>query len=388
MSFYSWFLVYSLVFFSVNSIGGFRWINQWSAPMCFLLFILALYCYSKSPNQSLHLIVAFLYLFFVRDNVLSLFLFYEAILLPIAFLILKSGSEPERVRSVCYILIYTILGSVPFFVVGIYLVKLAGSVSLPVVVKISTTIVITVCLSLTFLTKLPMWGVHLWLPLAHVFSPLVGRIILAGIILKAGAYGLHLVFIISRSRDLVLFLLIALASLGAMFSFFKGITCLDGKAIIAFSRIIHIAWVVSLLVWGSHLSEAGLLILLVGHGIRRPLLFRLVASYSDSGSRSLFYSSNLTYPLMTLFIIILAINCGFPPSLNFLSEIICFISLYQLSSIICSTFFVVFLLGGFYSLFIWLNIFNAKNNVFLHKIHWADPIIVGLAFSIGVVTWL
>ncbi len=129
--------------------------------MCFLLFILALYCYSKSPNQSLHLIVAFLYLFFVRDNVLSLFLFYEAILLPIAFLILKSGSEPERVSSVCYILIYTILGSVPFFVVGIYVVKLAGSVSLPVVVKISTTIVITVCLSLTFLTKLPIWGVHL-----------------------------------------------------------------------------------------------------------------------------------------------------------------------------------------------------------------------------------
>ena len=81
-----------------------------------------------------------------------------------------------------------------------------------------------------------------------MFSPLVGRIILAGIILKAGAYGLHLVFIISRSRDLILFVLIALASLGAIFSFFKGVTCLDGKAIIAFSRIIHMAWVVSLLV--------------------------------------------------------------------------------------------------------------------------------------------
>jgi len=336
----------------------------------------------------LHLIVAFLYLFFVRNNVLSLFLFYEAILLPIAFLILKSGSEPERVRSVCYMLMYTILGSVPFFVVGIYLIKLAGSLSLPVVIKASTTIIITLCLSLTFLTKLPVWGVHLWLPLAHVFSPLVGRIILAGIILKAGAYGLHLVFIISRSRDLILFVLIALASLGAIFSFFKGVRCLDGKAIIAFSRIIHMAWVVSLLVWGTNLSEAGLLMLLIGHGVSRPLLFSLVASYSDSGSRSLFYRSNLTYPLMTLFIIMLAVNCGFPPSLNFLSEVICFISLYHISYIICFSFFVVFLLGGFYSLFIWLNIFNAKNNVFLHKIHWADPIIVGLAFSIGVVTWL
>lgn len=87
---------------------------------------------------------------------LSLFLFYEAMLLPIAFLILKSGSEPERVRSVCYMLMYTILGSVPFFVVGIYLIKLAGSFSLPVVIKASTTIIITLCLSLTFLTKLPV----------------------------------------------------------------------------------------------------------------------------------------------------------------------------------------------------------------------------------------
>jgi len=387
-SFYSFFLLYSLVIFSANSIVGVGWVNQWSAPMCFLLFILALYCCSKRATQPLHLIVAFLYLFFIRSNVISLFLFYEAILLPIAFLVLKSGSEPERVRSVCYMLMYTILGSVPFFIVGIYLVKLRGSLSLPVVLKITTTRVMAICLRLTFLTKLPVWGVHLWLPLAHVFSPLVGRIILAGIMLKAGAYGLHLVFIISRSRDLILFIFIGIATVGAIFSFFKGVTCLDGKAVIAFSRIIHMAWVVSLLVWGRNLSEMGLLMLLIGHGIRRPLLFSLVASYSDSGSRSLFYRSNLTYPLITLFILMLAINCGFPPSLNFLREIICFIVLCQLSSIVCFLFFVVFLLGGFYSLFIWLNIFNAKNNVFLHKFHWTDPIMIGLAFSIAAITWL
>ena len=64
---------------------------------------------------------------------------------------------------------------------------------------------------------------------------------LAGIILKAGAYGLHLVICLLDPRGLILFLVGSLAAVGSIISFFSGISCLDGKAIIAYSRVIHIA---------------------------------------------------------------------------------------------------------------------------------------------------
>jgi len=288
-------------------------------------------------------------IFFSTSNGSVFFLSYEGILFPIAALILIAGYEPERIHACLYILLYTVLASLPLLIRGIFLIN-DGTWFLDFIKQKIVCWEFGICLLLTFLVKLPLWGVHRWLPLAHVFSPLIGRIILAGIILKAGAYGAHLVLQMLRSRESFLFLLISVAGVGSALCFFRGLINLDAKAIVAYSSVIHIAWVIIFLSWGGPLAELGVISLLLGHGIRRPLLFRLVTN--PKGSRSFMYLDKLPFFGISIFVIALAVSAGLPPSLNFISEVACFFSLGSLSTRITVLFFLVFLLRGLYSLFI------------------------------------
>lgn len=160
------------------------------------------------------------------------------------------------------------------------------------------------------------------------------------------------------SRTPIMFFFTAVACVGSIISFFRGVSNSDIKAIIAFSSVIHIAWVVGFISWGSIYSEIGVIRLLISHGISRPLLFSIVANSRASGSRSLFYSSNLPFPLVGLFILCLAIRAGTPPSLNFIREACAYISLGLIRNIFLLIFFIRFILGGLYSLFIWVNLYN------------------------------
>jgi NADH-ubiquinone oxidoreductase chain 4 len=115
-------------------------------------------------------------------------MFFELRGIPIAYIILKWGYQPERIQATIYLILYMIFSSLPFlfFILKheINDIKYLGSIS---VLK-------ALCFSLPFLVKLPMWGLHLWLPKAHVQAPLRGSMFLAGILLKLGGYGL-IVFI-------------------------------------------------------------------------------------------------------------------------------------------------------------------------------------------------
>jgi len=326
-------------------------------------------------------------LFFSTSNTTLFFLSYEAILFPIAGLILIVGIEPERINSRLYILMYTIVGSIPFLIGGLLLTKESNTFFIEYIKYTKISWEWCICLIFTFLVKLPMWGVHLWLPLAHVFSPLVGSIILAGIILKAGAYGIHIVLHILDSRVWILFLLRATAAVGSGLSFFSGISNSDAKAIIAFSRIIHIAWVIIFFAWGGPICEIGLIRLLVSHGIRRPLLFRIVGNSREIGSRSLMYSANLAFPLISIFILALAVNAGVPPSLNFVGEACCFIRVGYLSYRLTGIFFVVFVLGGLYSLYIWIRLYNPDQPSNFLKFSFIDFIMSIICILFGIVVW-
>ncbi len=133
---------------------------------------------------------------FFRKRLLGFYIFFELSLIPTLLIILGWGIQPERIRAGRYLMIYTLLGSLPLLCCIVYMDFHCGSIKmfLPTVEifffrKFDYSILCFFWI-FAFLVKLPIYGVHLWLPKAHVEAPVAGSMVLAGLLLKLGAYGL------------------------------------------------------------------------------------------------------------------------------------------------------------------------------------------------------
>nr|AIC07019.1 NADH dehydrogenase subunit 4 [Lamprotula gottschei] len=285
---------------------------------------------------------------FSVDSLLVFYVFFELSLIPTFLIICGWGYQPERLRAGKFMVLYTVGASLPLLAFILCLMFGMGSVSLSFFGSCDKRMVSFFMFFMAvsaFLVKVPMYGLHVWLPKAHVEAPVAGSMMLAGVLLKLGGYGLaRFMPFFSVSNAFFFSCVICLCIFGGMVG--SVICCFqtDVKSLVAYSSVGHMSLVLCGFMSGSLLGFGGAYLLMVSHGLSSPGMFYLVSEmYKLFGSRSLFVIRGMMGNLMGVNLW-LVFMCGFnaaaPPSLSICSEVILYVSLMGYS-----WFFSVFL-GG------------------------------------------
>nr|YP_010713863.1 NADH dehydrogenase subunit 4 [Atyopsis gabonensis]WDD39083.1 NADH dehydrogenase subunit 4 [Atyopsis gabonensis] len=281
------------------------------------------------------LLLLSLVLTFSCSDYLLFYICFESSLIPTLILILGWGYQPERLQAGVYMLFYTLFGSLPLLVSLISLGSEGGTLVFGLVPKVASTGLLSliwyVCTVFAFVVKLPMFTVHLWLPKAHVEAPVAGSMILAGVLLKLGGYGLVRVcpVFVGVGKE-VAWMWVSLGVIGGVIVSIMCLRQTDMKALIAYSSVAHMGLVLCGLMLFNWWGLSGAVAVMVGHGLCSSGLFCLANMvYERLGSRSLVVSKGLMnfMPSMALWWFLLSAgNMAAPPTLNLLGEISLIIS--------------------------------------------------------------
>nr|UAT98126.1 NADH dehydrogenase subunit 4 [Smerinthus caecus] len=275
-------------------------------------------------------IMFLLILLFLTFSVMNLFMFYlffEGSLIPTLMLIVGWGYQPERIQAGMYLMFYTLFASLPLLMGVFYMYGEINSMMIYFLKFYNMNfILLYLCMILAFLVKMPMYFVHLWLPKAHVEAPVSGSMILAGIMLKLGGYGLLRVLVFLQEINLKLnYIWLVISLLGGFFISLKCFCQVDIKSLIAYSSVSHMSVVISGIMVMNYWGYFGSYIMMIGHGLCSSGMFCLAnINYERLHSRSLFINKGMMnfMPSLSLWwFLLMSSNMSAPPSLNLLGEI-------------------------------------------------------------------
>ncbi|MCS6827868.1 MAG: NADH-quinone oxidoreductase subunit M [Caldilinea sp.] len=266
---------------------------------------------------------------FVALDLVLFFVFFEASLIPMYFLIGEWGGK-NRVYAAVKFFLYTFAGSA-LMVVAILIVYFStGSFDILALQKAQMPPAVQtwafLAFSLAFAVKTPLFPFHTWLPDAHVQAPTAGSIILAGVLLKMGTYGfLRLAMpVFPQAAEQFGPLLATLAVVGILYGALVALMQKDIKSLVAYSSVAHLGYVMLGIVAMNAQGVSGSILQMVNHGLSTGALFLMVGLlYERRHTRMLDEFGGLwaSVPVYTgLFLVVAMSSAGLPGLNGFVGE--------------------------------------------------------------------
>lgn len=274
---------------------------------------------------------------FVALDLILFFVFFEASLIPMYFLIGNWGSQ-NRVYAALKFFLYTLAGSA-IMLVGILAVYFTGGTAslteLPnVTLPASLQTWAFFAFAIGFAVKVPIFPFHTWLPDAHVQAPTAGSVILAGVLLKMGTYGfVRIVLPLFPEASAQYGPIIAvLAIIGILYGALVALVQQDVKSLVAYSSVAHLGFVMLGIFALNEQGVSGAVLQMVNHGLSTGALFLMVGMlYERRHTRLLKDFGGLwkSVPIFCGFFLVVAMSSAGLPGLNgFVGEFTILVGMY------------------------------------------------------------
>jgi NADH-quinone oxidoreductase subunit M len=267
---------------------------------------------------------------FLSLDLVLFYTFWEFTLIPMYFLIGMWGGE-RRIYAAVKFILYTMAGSLIMLLAILYIGFQAGSFSLPDLAAHRSAFAaaqtwLFLAFALAFAIKVPMWPLHSWLPDAHVEAPTAGSVILAGVLLKMGAYGFlrfNLPLFPQATLQFAPWMGL-LAVIGILYGAIVAVGQQDLKKLVAYSSVSHLGFVM-LGIFALNLQGlAGGVLQMVNHGLSTGALFLIVGMLYDRRHTHLFTAFSGLWKIMPvmggLALVVTLSSMGLPGLNGFVGE--------------------------------------------------------------------
>ncbi len=337
-------------------------LSTFLTPICVLASWEAIQVRVKEYMISFLLLETLMVGMFCALDFIVFYVFFEGVLIPM-FLIIGVWGGGNRVYAAFKFFLYTLTGSVLMLVAILVMYFDAGTFDIPRLMQASFApdlqIWLWLALFASFAVKVPMWPVHTWLPDAHVEAPTAGSVILAGVLLKMGAYGFirFSLPILPYASEFFTPLVYALSIIAIIYASLVALAQEDMKKLIAYSSVAHMGFVTIGIFTLTMQGLEGALIQMLSHGVISSALFLCVGVvYDRLHSREIARYGGLVHRMpvyAAVFMVFMLGSVGLPGTSGFVGEFLVLLGAFQVNTWVAALATTGIILGAAYMLYMY-----------------------------------